>query len=365
MSTFNLPDLGEGLQEAEIVSWHVADGDHVVVDQPLVSVETEKAVVEIPSPQAGHIGKLLAKVGERIKVGAPLLAFEEGPHAETGTVVGELVTPSKPLLKAERPAGLPLSSAFASPAVRSHARDLGIDISRVRPTGPAGTMTRADIDAAAAVPLGKIGVPLRGARRSMAINLARAWREVAHATLFDDANIGAWHVNKDVTSRLIRALIAGCVVEPSLNASYDAGSVSLRTNMTIDLGLAIDSPDGLFVPVLRDVAHSTPDSLRRQLDNAKKAVAERSLTPSDLRGATITLSNFGTVAGRYAALIIMPPQVAILGAGRITDHQVRSAAGVQPGRTMPLSLTFDHRAITGAEAARFMRAMITDLELPR
>ena len=120
MSTFALPDLGEGLQEAEIVSWHVAEGDHVVVDQPLVAVETEKAVVEVPSPRSGHVAKLLVKTGERVKVGAPLVEFEEGAHAETGTVVGELTAPTKSA-----------SAPRASPAVRARARELGVDLALV------------------------------------------------------------------------------------------------------------------------------------------------------------------------------------------------------------------------------------------
>ena len=152
MSRFALPDLGEGLQEAEIVSWHVAQGDHVVVDQPLLAVETEKAVVEIPSPKAGHIARLLAKVGERVKVGAALLEFEEGPHAEAGTVVGQLAEPAPaaapPAAKAA--AGAPAPGAIrATPAVRARARELGVDLARVTPTGPGSTVTMSDVQAAA------------------------------------------------------------------------------------------------------------------------------------------------------------------------------------------------------------------------
>ncbi len=135
MSTFLLPDLGEGLQEAEIVDWHVAEGDHVVIDQPLVAVETEKAFVEVPSPQAGHVARLLVKAGERVKVGTPLLEFEEGRHAESGAIVGELVGPA-----VAKPA-----SVRAAPAVRARARELGVDSSRVTPTGPQGTILLADV----------------------------------------------------------------------------------------------------------------------------------------------------------------------------------------------------------------------------
>jgi pyruvate dehydrogenase E2 component (dihydrolipoamide acetyltransferase) len=199
----------------------------------------------------------------------------------------------------------------------------------------------------------------------MAANMARSGREVVPATLQDDADIERWLANEDVTIRLIRAVIAGCTAEPALNASFDAAATALRPNPQIDLGLAIDSPDGLFVPVLRDVARSGPERWRSLVGAAKKGVQDRSLPPAELRGATITLSNFGTIAGRYAALVIVPPQVAIIGAGRIRDGAVRTGAGTAVHRMLPLSLTFDHRAVTGGEAARFLRALIQDIEKPR
>jgi pyruvate dehydrogenase E2 component (dihydrolipoamide acetyltransferase) len=357
MSTFNLPDLGEGLQEAEIVAWHVAEGDHVVIDQPLVSVETEKAVVEIPSPKAGHIAKLLGRPGDRVKVGAPLLTFEEGSHAETGTVVGELAQPT-PL-----PRTAPTPAVSATPAVRARARELGVTLEAIKGSGPDGAITRADVETAAQSTTGR-PEQLRGARRVMATNMARAWQQVVHATLYDRADIEAWPPQEDVTVRLIRAIVAGCSAVPALNASFDAATLSLRQNSQIDVGLAIDSPDGLFVPVLRDVSRTGPSRWREQIDAAKTGIANRSLPPEELRGATITLSNFGTIAGEYAALIVMPPQLAILGAGRINDEPVRAASGTATHRMLPLSLTFDHRAVTGGETARFLRAVIGDLETP-
>ena len=364
MNTFNLPDLGEGLQEAEVVAWHVAEGDHVVLDQPLVSVETEKAVVEIPSPKAGHVARLLASPGERVKVGAPLLAFEEGAHPETGTVVGELAQPTPPAAKAVVP---PLAAqpniVRAMPAVRARAKELGVDLSRVKGSGPDGAITRTDVEASATTPAPPAGA-LRGARKTMAVNMARAWREVVHATLHDQADIDGWSPHEDVTVRLIRAIVAGCAAEPSLNANFDGVSLSLRQNAQIDLGLAIDSPDGLFVPVLRDVGRTDAQEWRRQIDAAKKGVSERSLALGELRGATMTLSNFGTIAGQHAALIIVPPQVAILGAGRVTSQPVPGPGGVSWHRMLPLSLSFDHRAVTGGEASRFLRAAMADLDKP-
>ena len=353
MSTFSLPDLGEGLQEAEVVSWHVAEGDHVVADQPLVAVETEKAVVEVPSPRAGHVARLLAKAGERVKVGGPLLEFEEGRHAESGAIVGDLGGPAAPARAV---------AIRATPAVRARARELGVDLAQVTPTGPEGTILLADVQAAAGAVAGPQPEALRGARRTMATKMARAWREVAHATLHDEADIEAWPAAEDFTCRLLRAVIAGCKNEPALNASFDAASLSLRQNPSIDVGLAIDGADGLFVPVLRDVAGTSPQQWRAKIDAFKRGVEERSLAPSDLRNPTITLSNFGSIAGGHAALIVMPPQVAILGAGRIAVQPVQAADGsIALHRVLPLSLTFDHRAVTGGMAARFLRAVIADL----
>ena len=364
MIPFRLPDLGEGLREAELVAWHVAEGDHVVVDQPLASVETEKAVVEIPSPQSGRIAHLLARPGEHVQVGAPLLAFEEGPHSDTGTVVGDLsakTTATTPV----KPGGRGRPDAIrAAPAVRLRARQLGVELSGIAPTGPGGSLTIADVEArAAAATPSATGETVRGARRAMALNMARAGREVVPATLHDDADVDVWPPD-DITVRLVRAVVAGCAAEPRLNACFHASTLSLAGNPQIDLGLAIDSPDGLFVPVLRDVGRTGPADWRRQIDAFKTGVRERSLAPADLRNPTITLSNFGTIAGQHAALVIVPPQVAILGAGRITERAVRSETGLGLHRMLPLSLTFDHRAITGGEAARFLRAVLADLEKP-
>jgi len=367
MTAFKLPDLGEGLPDAEIVAWHVAEGDHVVVDQPLLSVETAKAVVELPSPQAGRIAQLLAKPGERVAVGSPLLLFEEGPHPDAGTVVGELETPKPPApmhpgTQASRPAPIEQGTGpRAAPAVRARARALSVDLARITPSGPSGSVTMADVEAAAVTDQ---DIPLRGARRTMALNMARAWREVAHATLHDEADIATWSAQEDVTVRLIRAIAAACAAEPTLNASFIGATNALRKNDRVDLGLAIDSPDGLFVPVLRDVAQATSADLRQRIDALKQAVRDRTLTPADLRQPTLTLSNFGTIAGTHAALIIVPPQVAIVGAGRIGQRPAARGNAIELRRTLPLSLTFDHRAVNGGEAARFMRAALADLERP-
>jgi pyruvate dehydrogenase E2 component (dihydrolipoamide acetyltransferase) len=246
--------------------------------------------------------------------------------------------------------------------VRARAKELGVMLAAIKGSGPNGAITRADVETAALSTTRQ--EQLRGVRRVMATNMARAWQQVVHATLYDRADVEAWPPREDVTVRLIRAIVAGCGAVPAINASFDATTLSVRQNPQIDVGLAIDSPDGLFVPVLRDAGRTGPSRWREQIDAAKTGIANRSLPPEELRGATITLSNFGTIAGEHAALIVMPPQLAILGAGRINDQPVRASGGTSTHRTLPLSLTFDHRAVTGGEAARFLRAVISDLETP-
>ena len=360
MSSFALPDLGEGLQEAEIVAWHVAEGDHVVADQPLVSVETEKAVVEVPSPQAGRIARLLAKPGDRVKVGAPIVLFKEGAHADTGAIVGKLAEkPAAPVTSAVQP-------GLAPPAVRALARERGVDLAQVPGSGPGGAVTRADVERAAAARGGSDGgEPLKGVRRAMALNMARAHAEVVPATVWDHADIEPWwSPGADVSVRLVRAIAVACAAVPALSARYDGKAMALRQLAQIDLGIAVDTEDGLIVPVLRNIANRDAADLRRGLDALKTATRERKVPLAELRDPTITLSNFGTLGGRQAALVVVPPQVAIIGAGRIEPEAVPSREGVAFRHRLPISLTFDHRVVTGGEAARFIKALIEDLQRP-
>jgi pyruvate dehydrogenase E2 component (dihydrolipoamide acetyltransferase) len=192
--------------------------------------------------------------------------------------------------------------------------------------------------------------------------MAKAHAEVAAVTVSDDADIEAWVAGGDVSVRLMRAIVAGCRAEPALNAWYDSHAIGRRLLTQIHLGVAVDTVDGLFVPVLRDVGGKEAATLRRELDALKARVNARTCTPDELRGQTFTLSNFGTSAGRYANPVIPPPTVAILGAGRVRPAVVASAAGPAIHRILPLSLSFDHRAVTGGEAGRFLGVVIEDLQ---
>lgn len=345
---FALPDLGEGLREAEIVAWHVAEGDHVVADQPLVSVETDKAVVEIPSPRSGRIARLLAAPHARLPIGAPLVAFDEGAAHDAGTVVGELGETA------------PAARPRAAPAVRALAASLGVELATVTGSGPEGGITRADVERARAAQTG--AEPLRGVRWAMALRMAEAGRAVVAATVTDEADVEAWPAQTQVTARLIQALVAGCRAQPALNAAYDEPAMARRLNAAVHVGVAVDTEDGLIVPVLRHAETLDLAAIGEALQRLETTVRTRHIAPDALRGATITLSNFGALGGQFATLVVVPPQVAILGAGRIRARVMAIDGTFAARRMLPLSLTFDHRVVSGGEAARFLAAAKAALE---
>lgn len=370
MSTFVLPDIGEGLHEAEIVAWHVAVGDHVVADQPLVSVETDKAVVEIPSPRSGHIAALHGAAGDIVDVGQPLVDFADGAAPDTGAIVGDLPA-AEPARVETQPEPAPRDgpqhpAGRATPLVRRMAKRLGVDLGTVTPSGPHDTITRADVEAAAGDHgrAGDVAEPLRGVRRAMDANMSRAHAEVVPATVTDEADITDWAAGTDTTVRLVRALGRACDAEPALNAAYLGRDEGRRLHDHVDVGIAVDSEDGLFVPVLRDITRRSADDLRRGLEAMRADIERRRVAPEHLRGATISLSNFGVFGGRHAALVVVPPQVAIVGAGRARDVVAPHAGGIAVRRALPVSLTFDHRVVMGGEATRFLMALRRDLEEP-
>src|SRR5262245_61730928 len=365
MKIFKLPDLGEGLQEAEIVKWHIKVGDLLTADQPMVSVETAKAVVDIPAPYPGKVAKLYGNAGDIAHIGAPLVAFEgESDAADAGTVVGKVEVGQKVVSEAPTAPAPVTGGIKATPAVRALARKLNVDLTMVTPTGADGLLTVNDVQRAARI-LSEIGPieMLRGVRRAMAQNMELAHAEVASVTIMDDADIHAWPAGTSTMMRLIRALVAGCRAEPSLNAWYDSEKVGRWVLKKIDIGIAVDTPDGLLVPVLRNCERDSED-LQRSLTKLIADARARKVPPEELRANTITLSNYGSIAGRYASPVVVPPTVAILGAGRIAKQVV--VVDDQPAvrRMLPLSLTFDHRVATGGEAGRFLKAVILDLQRP-
>lgn len=388
MKTFMLPDLGEGLPEAEIVAWHVKEGDKINVDEPLLSVETAKAVVEVPSPFTGTVVKLHAAEGGIVETGKPLADFQidgeddttPGKEAkdensgDTGTVVGNMPTSDEVVVETAVAGGKRKRArgrVKAAPATRALAKKMGLDLASVPASGKFGQVTAEDVrqasqpgsasGAPSAPPALGEAEPLRGPRRAMAQSMSLARDQVSPCTIFDDADIHAWLRKNDITARVLRAIAAGCRAEPGLNAFYDGEAKSREMHGRVDIAMAVDTPDGLLVPVVRDVAGKDASQLRADINRIKKTTHERSVAPADMRDYTITLSNFGMMAGRYATPVVVPPTVAILATGGIRHDVVAVIGGVDVHRRIPLSLTFDHRCVTGGEACRFLAAVIADL----
>ncbi|GFM84002.1 dihydrolipoamide acetyltransferase component of pyruvate dehydrogenase complex [Pseudomonas cichorii] len=366
MKYFKLPDLGEGLQEAEVVQWHVKEGDTVHADQLVVSVETAKAIVDIPAPYDGVVAKLFGGDGDVLHVGEPLMAFEG--EGDAGTVVGRLEgggSQDDQFCVGAAPSTREHLSVKATPAVRQLARQLGVELNALAGSGNNGLITRADVERAAQIERDRFGGQrLRGVRRSMALNMAKSHAEVVPVTIFGDADLHRWAQARDPLIRLGKAMAEACKVEPVLNSWFDGKSLSIKQHETLNLGIAVDTPDGLFVPVLRDVGNRTAADLKEGMSRLRADVKARSIPPQEMMGATITLSNFGTLFGRYANPIVVPPQVAIIGAGGIREEPVAMNGEVVIHPILPLSLTFDHRAVTGGEAARFFKALVDELEKP-
>lgn len=393
MFRFTLPDLGEGLQEAEIVSWHVAVGDQVKVDQPLVAMETAKAVVEVPAPVAGTILALHGQAGDRIDTGAALVDFQLAaepaapapgvtpPATASGGVVGLMPTSDREISAAPQRSttGAAARGLRVVPAARDLARRLGIELASLQGSGRDGLVTVDDVMAAATLTVqpqssamrpalpptasGEFDV-LRSLRRAMAQSMSMARDNVMECTVVDDADIHAWESGNDYTARLLRAIAAGCRAEPGINAWYDATSQGRRIFHHIDVGIAVDTRDGLLVPVIRDVGNRSAEQLRTEINRLKQGARDRTLPAADLRDFTFMLSNFGVMAGRYATPVVVPPAVAILGAGKVSRDVVAVGDAVEIHRRMPLSLTFDHRCVTGGEAVRLLAAIIADLQRP-
>ncbi|MEY3182810.1 MAG: Dihydrolipoyllysine-residue acetyltransferase component of pyruvate dehydrogenase complex [Pseudomonadota bacterium] len=376
MSIFKLPDLGEGLQDAEIVHWLVAVGDTVALDQPLLAVETAKAIVEVPSPFQGKIKQLHAKPGEVVNIGAALVEFElaEDPQEgirDTGTVAGAVATGNtvvdEPIITRQvtREVQKNHQSIKTTPAVRALAQRLNVDLSLVTPTGPEGLLTIKDVElffsASDSRPIVTDGEPLTGARRVMAQALSHAHAQVVPVTLSEDAILSSNRVYKDITVDIILSIVNACKAEPALNAWYHAEAGTRQLFTELNLGIAMDSPEGLRVPVIKKVNTLSPEEIRRELENYKKAVADKTILPAQMQGASFVLSNFGKFTGRYANPLVVPPSVAILGCGQLRKMPVVKGNTIEVGTVLPLSLTIDHRVITGGEAARFLRSLIQTL----
>ncbi|MCL6269758.1 2-oxo acid dehydrogenase subunit E2 [Sansalvadorimonas sp. 2012CJ34-2] len=347
MRFFKLPDLGEGIPEAEIVEWHVREGETVCEDQVIVSMETAKAVVEVPSPCAGVVIRQFGQPGDLIHTGEPLVEFE-GDDTDTGTVVGSITEASAAEQDDEEHFFIGASPSTSKvqqmvrPAINHLVRNLQESASNISLEN---------------------GEPLKGVRREMARSMTRSGHEVVSVTLFADADIHEWQNQSDLTVKVLMAVVDACRQEPALNAWFDGPGEKRQLMDDVNVGLAVDSPHGLLVPVLERAQSFSPDLLRTEINRLKNGVMNRELALESFQGATISVSNFGALGtGRYATPVVVPPAVAILGVGSVGDQVVACNGQAVVHRVMSLSLSFDHRAVTGGEASRFLRAVVQHIE---
>lgn len=407
---FRLADVGEGIHEAEIVRWLVQEGEHVEAFQPLVEMQTDKAVVELSSPQAGVIAALRGEPGELVRVGGVLVEYGEqdgyDAHRELDGQDGKPVLNGSPHFSDR--------SILAAPATRKLARESGIDLTSVAGTGPGGRVTKEDVLHAstkdqsalrqtfagdlkvdsdvqrhgaeagqrmtAANEGGVTRVPLRGLRRAIAEHMVKAAFTAPHVSAFDDCDMSELTAlrkrlqerlrERDRETRLtfmpfiLKAVVAALRAFPQCNAHMDNERQEIVLYDDISIGIAVDTQDGLLVPVLRNPGALSLLELQRAQDDLIERARKRQSTPAELRGSTFTITNAGAIGGAYATPILNYPEVAILGI-----HKIEPRAVVRDGQIVirdmtTLSMSFDHRVIDGSQGVRFMAEVKAHLEQP-
>ncbi|SPT60290.1 2-oxo acid dehydrogenase subunit E2 [Actinomadura madurae] len=399
-TVFRLPDLGEGLTEAEILEWKVKVGDTVTVDQSIVEVETAKAAVDVPVPLAGTVAELYAEAGTVVEVGAPLIAitaegaaaarYREEERAGSGNVLVGYGTrePRRSRRRVARPDPGPTAvpargeaPRVISPVVRRLALDNGIDVGALTPSGPGGVVLRRDVETAIAARPGEpedgdgvVRVPLKGARRTAAERLSRSRREIPDATTWVDVDATRLvKLRKDIQrsgarvgmlALFARICLAGLKRHPELNAYVDVERQEIVRVPEVHLGFAAQTDRGLVVPVVRDAHAMTLAELAAALRERTDGAREGRLAPSDLTGGTFTLNNYGVFGVDGSTPIINHPEAAMLGVGRIVEKPWGHKGKVRLRKVTQLSFTFDHRVCDGGVAGGFLRFVADCVERP-
>ncbi|MCP4247339.1 MAG: 2-oxo acid dehydrogenase subunit E2 [bacterium] len=424
---FLLPDLGEGITEAQIVRLLVAEGDNVAEDQALMEVETDKAAVEIPSPYAGIAQKVHVEEGETVKVGDVMFTFADGDasagaataapaaavaeSSATATTSAVAAPPESPAPSRPRPTTAAAKTVAASPAVRKLARKLGVDLAAIAGSGPNGRVLREDVEQAARgevaqaapapgavaapapmarpvdLPAGKADrdawgalsrVPLSQIRKTIAKQMARSAYTAPHVSHTDDADIteldrlrrgylsppGQPERRLTLMPFVIKAVADALRCFPELNGSFDHEALEMVYKNYVSIGIAVDTERGLIVPVIREADRLSITEAADVLVVLAEKIRKTQFGIEELRGATFTITNVGALGGRYTTPIINYPEVAILGLGRSRKEPVVVEDQIVPRLMLPLSLSFDHRATDGARAARFTRHIVDLLEHP-
>jgi pyruvate dehydrogenase E2 component (dihydrolipoamide acetyltransferase) len=410
-SVFNFPDVGEGIHEGRVVEWLVAEGDSVVEDQPLLKVETDKAVVELPSPYAGVVLRLHAAAAAEIHVGDPLVTVgEAGESVADSTAVPE---PTEAAAAGAETAPVeavapppPARRPLATPRTRALARRLGVDLAAVTGTGSGGRITDEDVERAAASsqtaapspqptpprpaaaapspPAAAAGerverVPLTHLRKVIAGAMRASKDAAAHVTHVDEADVTElvatyrklkprieqqWDVRFTLLPFFVKALVAVLKDYPAFNASVDEERGELLLKHYYNIGVAVDTPEGLIVPVLKDADGKDMVAIAREVGDLAERARERRLGLDELRDGTCTLTNIGPLGGVFATPIINQPELAIVGLHKISERPAVIDGEIVARRMMYLSVSFDHRYIDGADAARFMSDLVRLVEEP-
>ena len=414
---FALPDLGENIESGDVIRILVDVGDHLAEDQTVIELETDKAVIEVPSSVDGTITGILVQQGDTIAVGQPILEVETAaaPAAEETPPAAEEAAPAPVPVEEPTPTPIPPASVVeeapsvptptptdgpipAAPSTRRLAREIGVDIAQVQGTGPGGRISIDDVKAhskklhaargaapATAAPLPDFSQwgtverqPMTKVREITAERLAQAWATIPQVTQFDKADITSlekWRAaygkkaeaaggKLTPTAVLIKVLGIALKVFPQFNASIDIAQREVVYKRYFHIGIAVDTPHGLLVPVVRDVDQKNIIELAVELSELAQKTRERKIAPADMQGGSMTISNVGTMGGTAFTPIVNPPEVAILGVARSQVEPTYIDGQLQPRTHLPLSLSYDHRLIDGADGARFLRWVCTALEDP-
>jgi pyruvate dehydrogenase E2 component (dihydrolipoamide acetyltransferase) len=341
---FKLPDLGEGVREGEIARWLVQVGETVAEDDPLVEIQTDKTTVEIPSPAAGTVARILVEEGRLVPVGTPLVVIGDGDVAAA-------------------PAEAPAEKVQATPLVRKVAAELGVDLALVSGTGPGGRITEDDVRAAAPAREGERREPLRGVRREIARHLATAHREVPPVTVVEECDfseIARTRGERSYLPYLLQATVAGLEQVPELNATLARDEIVFWERY--DLGVAVQTEQGLVVPVLRAADEKDLDELEAEAARLAEGARSGTLKPEELRGSTFTVTSAGRLGGLLTTPIVNYPEVGILSLGRIAPRPVVHDGEIVVREVGWLSCTFDHRVVDGVRASEFLLAVIDRLQ---
>lgn len=377
---FKLPDLGEGIAEVEVRRWLVKEGDLVAEHQLIVEVETDKAVVEVPSPHAGTVVRIQRHEGEMVKVGEVLLeiALEgdlpmpgPGEHTRSTGIVGILPEPGKE------------TAVLATPLVRKLARERGIDLTGVRGSGPRGSITPEDLEPVApsapslAEDFGPVErLPLRGVRRTTARNVLASQRQTAFVTTMEEADVTElWQMREREQQAaeahsthltflpfFIKAAQHALREHPCLNAAIDDAAEQIIIKKHYHFGIAVETTEGLMVPVIREVEKKSILELAAEIQALGRKARERTIGLNQLKGSSFTITNYGHFGGVFSTPIINWPDVAILGFGRIVERPWVHRGEIAIRKILPLSLTFDHRVTDGADAGQFLAKVVRYLE---